>query len=273
MGCARLEKEPAPAPPPIVFAEPPEEILCRIDDMTVTVPEFESLWTSFLRQHTLEDESVRAIAKGKFLEQFIEESLIIVYAKQQGIDQDADYQGLLENTRRKLLVGYTLEKTLYSNITVSEDDLTSWYFKNIKEFTIPAKVHVRHILTRTHDEAEQAAERIASGEKFEIVAREMSIHSSRIDGGFLPPFSRGTYDKSFEEVAFQMNVGEISKPVKSDLGYHIIEKVGESPLQLISLNEVHNEIRNKILQQRKQKLYLEFLDKLRNTTQIEIFAK
>jgi len=241
-----------------------EDVICKIGDITLTKEEFQQLWEAFIEKNRLNDKTVQAIARPQFLEQLIEQFLIIAYAREKGMDNDPRYIRLREMAERQVLIDFTLNKTLYSTITVSEDELTTYYYHHIKEYTIPARVQVRHILTRTREEAENALKRIQAGEDFESVAREVSIHSSKINGGILPPFSRGTYDKDFEEMAFRLKVGEVSPIVKSSLGYHIIEKTGESPEQIIPLSEVKDKIRDDIIRQKKKKLYEEFIKQLRS---------
>jgi len=70
-------------------------------------------------------------------------------------------------------------------------------------------------------------ERIKNGEKFGKLAKEMSIDSgSAKRDGSLGYFGRGMMVKPFEEVAFKLQVGELSEPVKSEFGYHIIKRLG-----------------------------------------------
>lgn len=248
-----------------------KDVVCRIGEITITKEEFQKLWETFIEKHKLTNSTVQAIAQPQFLEQLIEEFLIVTYAREKGLDKDPQYISLRDMAERQVLIEFTLKNVLYSGITVSDDELTSYYYHHIDEYTIPAKVQVRHILTRTKEEAENALKRIQAGEDFETVAREVSIHASKINGGILPPFSRGTYDKDFEDMAFRLKVGEVSPIVKSSLGYHIIEKTGESPEQVIPLSEVKDKIRASIIEQKKKKLYEEFITQLKWKYPVEIY--
>ena len=89
------------------------------------------------------------------------------------------------------------------------------------------KIKCSHILVEKQGTALEILERIKKGEKFGRLAKEMSIDtgSAKRDGN-LGYFGRGKMVKPFEKAAFQLRVGQISEPVKSGFGYHIIKRTG-----------------------------------------------
>ena len=89
------------------------------------------------------------------------------------------------------------------------------------------KVKCSHILVKKQSEALAIQERLKQGEKFGKLAKELSIYSgsAKRDGSF-GYFGRGMMVKPFEEVAFKLQVGEVSDLVKSEFGYHIIKRLG-----------------------------------------------
>ena len=89
------------------------------------------------------------------------------------------------------------------------------------------KIKCSHILVQKQSEAISILERIKTGEKFGKLAKELSIDSgSAKRDGNLGYFGRGVMVKPFEEAAFKLQIGEISSPVKSEFGYHIIKRLG-----------------------------------------------
>ena len=88
------------------------------------------------------------------------------------------------------------------------------------------KIKCSHILVEKQSQALQILERIKSGEKFGKLAKELSIDSgSAKRDGNLGYFSRGKLVKEFENVAFKLEIGHISEPVKTQYGYHIIKRL------------------------------------------------
>ena len=85
------------------------------------------------------------------------------------------------------------------------------------------KIHARHILVKTEDEALQALYDVTHGKDFGEVAKEKSTCPSKKEGGDLGWFGRNQMVKEFETAAFALKPGEISKPVKTQFGWHIIK--------------------------------------------------
>lgn len=84
------------------------------------------------------------------------------------------------------------------------------------------EVKASHILVETEEEAISLKEGILSGEAFEDVAAAHSLCPSGANGGDLGFFGKGQMVREFEEAAFSLNVGEISDPVKTNFGWHLI---------------------------------------------------
>jgi peptidyl-prolyl cis-trans isomerase C len=88
-----------------------------------------------------------------------------------------------------------------------------------------AKVHCAHILVKTLTEAQTVKARLDKGESFGEIAKQVSLCSSGKKGGDLGTFGRGQMVKPFEVVAFQLEKGQTSAPVKTQFGYHIIKRL------------------------------------------------
>jgi peptidyl-prolyl cis-trans isomerase C len=84
-------------------------------------------------------------------------------------------------------------------------------------------VKASHLLVATEEEANKLREEIMAGKAFADVAAEVSICPSGANGGDLGYFGRGEMVKEFEDAAFSMEVDEISMPIKTDFGYHLIK--------------------------------------------------
>ncbi|MCW1295180.1 MAG: peptidylprolyl isomerase [Candidatus Parvarchaeum sp.] len=87
------------------------------------------------------------------------------------------------------------------------------------------KIRCAHILVEKQSVANSILERINKGESFSKLAEQFSIDSSRRRGGDLGYFGRGVMVKEFEKAAFSLNKGQVSQPVKTQFGYHIIKRL------------------------------------------------
>jgi peptidyl-prolyl cis-trans isomerase D len=140
----------------------------------------------------------------------------------------AEYAGNLdginftENDLRDLVLTFVLRERL-------RDALTADLLPEEEQ------VWARHILVESEEEAQSILDRLAAGEDWSDLAAELSLDTSNKDrGGDLGWFSSGQMVPSFEEAAFALELGEISSPVETDFGYHIIQSLGNDTRPLSS---------------------------------------
>lgn len=148
-------------------------------------------------------------------------------------------------------------------IKISEEEVKKYYEDHKDEFHRPEEIHCRHILLRAPPDA--SPEKIKKIYKqfdfmmgkyredvtFETLARVYSEdYKTRAEGGDLGYFSRGTMPPEFEEVAFNLKVGEVSKVVKTGQGYHLIKLEDRRPPHDESLEEAAPKIKEKLLNEK-----------------------
>jgi len=125
------------------------------------------------------------------------------------------------------------------------------------------QVWARHILVATLEEALAVKQRLDNGEDFAALAAELSTDTANKNtGGDLGWFIRGVMDPAFEEAAFSLNIGEISNPIQSGSGYHIIQLIGKEvrPLTSSDLDSKKSKVFNDWLTSEKEKFTIEKFD-------------
>jgi peptidyl-prolyl cis-trans isomerase D len=150
---------------------------------------------------------------------------------------------------------------LRHTLTVPDKQIGEYYASHQQEFASAEQLHVRHILIRpkTQDDAgwrdaqgrarEVYAKAVAPKADFGAVAKQFSEDpGSKDSGGDLGWFARGRMVKEFEDAAFALQPGEVSGPVKSQFGYHILKLEGRKPGGVRPLSEVQDEIKGKLLE-------------------------
>ena len=85
------------------------------------------------------------------------------------------------------------------------------------------EVRASHILVETKDEAQKLREEILNGKEFEDVAALNSMCPSGANGGDLGYFGKGMMVKPFEDACFSMNIGDLSEPIETQFGWHLIQ--------------------------------------------------
>jgi peptidyl-prolyl cis-trans isomerase C len=138
---------------------------------------------------------------------------------------------------------------------VKEDEARQFYDKQVGIVKTQSELRVRHILVETEDLVKQLAEKIAKGEDFAALAKEHSRDpGSKDQGGELGFFGRGQMVPEFEEAAFKLKDGEISPPVRSKFGWHIIKVEERRAPQVVPFEAVKQRIMDALVQKRAQQV-------------------
>lgn len=90
------------------------------------------------------------------------------------------------------------------------------------------EVRASHILVKTEQEAQELYNEIQNGKSFADIAQEKSLCPSGQNGGDLGYFGKGMMVKPFEDAAFNLEVGELSQPVETQFGWHLIQVTGKN---------------------------------------------
>jgi peptidyl-prolyl cis-trans isomerase C len=159
----------------------------------------------------------------------------------------------LENEARSLKAGAYIERRLEN--AISEEDIQTAYDEAFAEFESAEEFNASHILVATEDEAIAVKELLDGGADFAATAREKSTGPSGPNGGSLGWFGTGMMVPSFEAAAIALGVGEISQPVETQFGWHVILLNDTRKTEAPALEEV----RENLLQNLRNEAVLEII--------------
>ena len=154
------------------------------------------------------------------VEYLVERHLLAQAAVKDGVAESEEYKRRLALYQAKALRdAYYAEKI---KPTVTEEEIKAAYDVELAKVAQTERVRARHILVGSEQEATQIIEQIKAGEKFEDAAKKYSLDGSKEFGGDLGYFTAAEMVPEFSKAAFALKVGEISGPVKTDFGWHVI---------------------------------------------------
>lgn len=219
-------------------------------------------------------------AKKDYLVQFMTDMILISKAAEdKKIGETADFKRKVELARKKLLMAELLQSIAKEALTPEATQQV--YNDAIKQMGEEKEVHARHILIRVpagDEKASKAAEdkikaviaRLKKGEDFATVAKEVTEDpSGKANGGDLGYFSKEQMVPEFATVAFKLDKGQISEPVKTQFGWHIIKVEDARTKPAPKLEEVKPQIEQFVV----RKAQAEMVTKLRAEAKIEKFYK
>ncbi len=192
-----------------------------------------------------------------------------------------EQQQLNEVTLRKrirdniIIEKYIYEKFKESNESYTDEILKDFYEKNKEKFTTKEMVKASHILVRNEsDDAEEKANKIRNQlhdkEDFNNYAISISDCPSCDQAGDLGYFARGKMVKEIEDAAFSMNINEISEPIKTSFGYHIIMVTDKKQSRIAEFENIKDALRKRLHQIDSELNLLNHLKQLRVDANIEI---
>jgi len=219
-------------------------------------------------------------AKQDYLVQFVADMILVSQAAQdKKFGDSADFKRKLEFARKKLLMEGLLQSAGKEAIT--DDAMHKVYDEAVKQIGEEKEVHARHILFRAPAGDEKAGKeaedkikavivRLKKGEDFAKVAGEVTEDpSGKANGGDLGYFTKDQMVPEFSDTAFKLETGQISEPVKTQFGWHVIKVEDKRTKQAPKFEEVKPQIENFVV----RKAQAELVTKLRADAKIERMDK
>jgi len=177
--------------------------------------------------------------------------------------------GTLEQVKSEIENYLKLKKLLEPEIEITEEEMKNYFEENKELFNQEEQVKASHILVEDEATAKKVSKKLASGEKFEELAKEYSTDTSNAEqGGDLGYFAKGEMVEEFEKAAFSLDVGKISDPVKTDYGYHIIKVTDKKAAKEANYKDHQAEVKERILEEKMETEYSTWLEKKKEEYEI-----
>ena len=187
----------------------------------------------------------------------------------QGIKSIEQYKKMfLEN--ENLLIQKFIEEKVLAGLEISDEKAREYYNNNKGNYKQGERIKASHIMVKSEEEANKIYNQLQNGSSFAELAKKKSIDDrSAKNGGQLGFIEKGQFIPKFEEVAFNLELGKISEPVKTDYGYHIIKVSDKKQPETQEFSEVKDEIKEQLVNQKRQQAVNDYVQKLRKEADIE----
>lgn len=249
--------------PKVMPTVPPDKVVLKVGDMTLTSAQFDQIIDVLPEQY-------KPVARGAGRKQFADNLVKVLVLAQEGKRRKLDETTAFK-TQTMFQSANTLAAATYADINketkISDADLHKYYDDHKAEFE---QVRARHILIRTQGspmplkpgakelsdaeglaKAQDLVKQLKAGGDFAALAtKESDDTGSAANGGDLSFFKKGQMVPSFEQAAFSMQPGQISDPVKSQFGYHVIKVEAK---ETKSFDDVKAELEKRMKPEQSQK--------------------
>ncbi|MES1042534.1 foldase protein PrsA [Peribacillus simplex] len=192
------------------------------------------------------------------------------YGDEKSLKEQLEASGSsMEALKKDIVVYLQTKKLVEPRITVTDDEISTYFEDNKETFDQAEQVEASHILVEDEKTAKKVAKEIAEGGDFAKLAAEYSTDTQTADnGGSLGYFGKGDMVEEFENVAFDLDINKVSDPVKSEYGYHIIKVTGKKEAKKANLEDSKDVIKETLLSERLQEEYPVWLAEVKKDHEI-----
>lgn len=241
------------------------QVIAEVNGSEITKPELETVLAQFTGLPNPQLEDYPEDFQKELLNKYIEKKLLIEAAKDAGLQKDETIKAQLKDAEEFLIEQKMLEKIVAEEN--SEDKMQALYDELIEPRKGELEVKASHILLKTKEEAEKVKAKLNAGQKFDKLAEEFSIDpGTKINGGDLGYFTKDKMILEFSEKAFSMKKGEVSEPVQTVFGWHIIKVEDSRELQIPDFEKAKPALSKELARRAVEKKVAE----LRQSAKIEI---
>ena len=212
-----------------------------------------------------------------FLHRLVDEEVLYQAALQAGYDQSPEVVKALDAVKRRAVIQAYYAADVEGTVVVADEDIQAYYGEHSEQFQRRGRIKFRHILLPTQAQADAARSRVLGGDDFASVAREISTDAAtKSAGGLMASVALGEgvpgtgMDAAFVESVRQWKVGEVTDPIRSEMGWHVVYveenvEAGTKPLE-----EVREQIEKSLMPEKTRARYDEILTQLKESYGVRV---
>lgn len=201
-------------------------------------------------------------------DEMINQEILLKNAYDEALDKEKEFVDQLELVKNDMLKNYAMHK-IFESVKLDEKEVEKYYEANKETLNPPVLYEAYHILVNDLSEAEKIKAEIDKGLEFAEAAKKYSIDPSKANGGSLGKFPKGVMVKEFQDGLDSLEIGEVSKPVKSQFGYHLIKLQNKENVDTPSFDKIKDQVYQRLLMVKRQEAYLNKLQKIKKDMEVK----
>ena len=241
----------------------PDPIVAVVDGEPLRLSEILSAKASDQRQEVRD--APLEVVYATLLDRIVERRILARAAITAGVENDAGVQASLARARETVLLEALITREIGPKLT--DESIRQRYQRQVAALGGESEVHARHILVASEADAQAVLRELDKGKDFVEVARQRSTGSSGPRGGDLGFFRKGQMVPEFSAAAFALEAGEVSDPVKTQFGWHVIKVEATRKLAPPPFEEMEVKLRRTAAQE----AVLAMVAELRAKAQVQLF--
>ena len=245
-----------------------DKIVAKVGDTKIMLSEFNDIMKRVPSQFKTRLSTVDG--KKELLKQLIEIKLFAKQARAVKLDKKPAVKIKLKESKDQILAMEYIEH-LKKEIKITDEELKNYYEKNKNRYYQQEEINASHILVKTKKEANSILKELKQGKSFARLAKDHSTCPSKNNGGNLGWFGHGKMVPEFNKAAFNLNKGEISNPVKTQFGYHIIKAVDRKNSGQKSFADVKEQLEKQLTAEKAEVLVADSKAELNKKFNVKLY--
>ena len=252
----------------------PEKVLAKVADREIREKDIDQVIRMMGPQGAMMYDNPQG--RRAVLDELVSMHLFALKGAEEKLDQTPEFKTAVETFRNQSLARAAIDASL-KDVTASDEEAKKFYDEHPDQFTQPERVHVRHVLISDDVTSADAIAKIQAdlkaGVSFDEVAKSRSLCPSAAQGGDLGEVSKGQMVPEFEAAAFALkNPGDLSEPVKTQFGWHIIRLEGRTPSSVEPFDTVKPQLVQYLTNEKKGEAFKNAVEGLKKTYKVEMLV-
>ena len=252
----------------------PEKVLAKVADREIREKDIDQVIRMMGPQGAMMYDNPQG--RRAVLDELVSMHLFALKGAEEKLDQTPEFKTAVETFRNQSLARAAIDASL-KDVTASDEEAKKFYDEHPDQFTQPERVHVRHVLISDDVTSADAIAKIQAdlkaGVSFDEVAKSRSLCPSAAQGGDLGEVSTGQMVPEFEAAAFALkNPGDLSEPVKTQFGWHIIRLEGRTPSSVEPFDTVKPQLVQYLTNEKKGEAFKNAVEGLKKTYKVEMLV-
>ena len=209
--------------------------------------------------------------KKQILNELVNQNLFLADAIANNLEETEACQIEIEKMKEVVLTQVNINNIINS-VSVDDAEIKDHFDANKAAYNTPESANTSHILVKSEQVSNDLYDKIIANEiDFAEAAKEYSECPSKQKGGELGMYPKGQMVPEYDAVSFTLKKGEISKPVKTQFGWHIIKMNDKQDAKEAKFDEIKDQVSRELLSQKQRMAYMDKIDAIKENVKVEMF--
>ena len=255
---------------PKATAKSEGSVVLKVNDWSYTTGDMEKDMRQELKRVPREVQAYFSSKEGQkqFLDRVARRELLMQEAEKRKLGDQSEVVEQVNNLRRELMIRALVQSEIGTKVKVEDKEVQDYFNAHPEEFS-GDQVHLKHILVPNEDQAKEIQARLVKNESFDEIAKKNSQDAaSAPKGGDLGILSREQMLPDFARAAFALKVNEVSAPVKTPFGFHLIKLVERKKGQPLAFEQVKGQLQRRLTEEKQSQRFQAWIKELEGGAKI-----